>query len=235
MKPAMTIARAARAAGVGIETVRFYERRGLIRQPRKPANGGYREYDAETVERVRFIRQAQDLGFSLRETKELLALRADPRADCSDVRARAVKKRDEVEQKLRQLKNLRRALEALIANCPGGGALRACTILDAIGQAAPQKPKGKSPPVSRPQRRIVIEAAGTGAMKTATFSIKGMNCDGCARTIEAVVGREDGVRKIEASFAEAEARILYEPDRISEAALAVAIERIGFRAKVRKV
>jgi DNA-binding transcriptional MerR regulator len=130
----MTIAHAARLAGVGVETIRFYERRGLIRQPRRPASGGFREYGAETVARIRFIRQAQELGFSLREVQDLLSLRADPRADCAAVRARAVMKREEVEQKIAQLNRLRAALDALIANCPGSGALRSCTILDAIEQ-----------------------------------------------------------------------------------------------------
>jgi Hg(II)-responsive transcriptional regulator len=129
----MTIARAARAAGVGVETIRFYERRKLIAQPRKPASG-FREYDAETVTRIRFIRQAQELGFSLREIDELLSLRADPAADCAEVRAQAAAKRDEVTQKIANLERIRAALDSLIATCPGSGALRACTILDAIEQ-----------------------------------------------------------------------------------------------------
>lgn len=133
----MTIARAARAAGVGVETIRFYERRGLIAQPQKPASGGYREYDADAVARIRFVRQAQELGFSLREIEELLSLRADPKADCAGVRAQATTKRAEVEQKIAHLKRIRAALDALIASCPGSGALRACTILDAIEQLPP--------------------------------------------------------------------------------------------------
>ena len=63
----MTISRAAKNAGIGVETIRFYERKGLIRQPPKPSEGGYRIYPQETVARVRFIRQAQEIGFSLRE------------------------------------------------------------------------------------------------------------------------------------------------------------------------
>ena len=95
MANAMTISRAATRAGVGVETIRFYERRGLIRQPLKPRNGGYRSYDDEAVARIRFIRQAQELGFSLREIEELLALRTDLHADCADVRMQAVAKRRE--------------------------------------------------------------------------------------------------------------------------------------------
>lgn len=109
-----TIARAAEAAGVGVETIRFYERRGLIAQPPKPARG-FRAYPAETVARVCFIRQAQELGFSLAEVQELLALEADPEAECGAVRAQAEKKLAEVERRLARLKAIRTALRELIA------------------------------------------------------------------------------------------------------------------------
>ena len=127
---ALTIGRAAQAAGVNIETVRFYERRGLIQQP--PKGIGYRVYQPELVARIRFIKQAQQIGFSLREIDELLALRADPVADCADVRARAIQKREEVYDKIRQLKRIGAALDTLIASCPRHGALQACSIIDAL-------------------------------------------------------------------------------------------------------
>jgi MerR family mercuric resistance operon transcriptional regulator len=130
----MTIGIVARAAGVGVETVRFYERRGLIDQPLKPEASGYRDYPSATVERIRFIRQAQDLGFSLREIAELLALQADPGTDCADVRARAAAKLDDVFAKIERLQRIRGALEELIAACPGRGAVRACSILDALSE-----------------------------------------------------------------------------------------------------
>lgn len=230
----LTIARAARTAGVGVETVRFYERRGLVKQPRKPSNGGFREYDSETVARIRFIRQAQELGFSLREIKELLSLRADPKADCAAVRARAVMKRDEVEHKITQLGRLRKALNTLIASCPGGGALRACTILDAIEHKPAAKTGKGLKRISRTQGKTMHnQPRGSSAMKTVTFAIKGMNCDGCAQTIEAVVGRERGVHKVEASFAAGEARILYDSQTVTENMLVAAIEKVGFSAKER--
>jgi len=131
----MTIGKAARKAGVGVETIRFYERKGLIAQPAKPQFSGFREYAPETVQRVRFIRHAQEIGFSLREIAELLSLRADPAADCSDVRARAAAKLVEVDRKMAQLARVRRGLKALIAACPGRGALRACSILEAFTDA----------------------------------------------------------------------------------------------------
>ncbi len=133
--PEMTIGKAARKAGVGIETIRFYERRGLIAQPPKPRDAGFRVYPEQTVQRIRFIRQAQELGFSLREIDELLSLRADPSADCSDVRERAAAKLEEVDRKMEQLGQIRAALNELIAACPGTGALRACSIMEALTDA----------------------------------------------------------------------------------------------------
>ncbi|MDA8049162.1 MAG: MerR family DNA-binding protein [Rhodospirillales bacterium] len=132
---ALTIGETARRAEVGVETIRFYERRRLIDQPRKPEGAGYRVYAPEQVERIRFIREAQQIGFSLGEIRELLSLKADPGADCSAVRAQAMAKLEEVERKIGQLRRIRSALAALVAICPGSGGLQACTILDAL--AAP--------------------------------------------------------------------------------------------------
>ena len=128
----ITISKAAKRAGVGVETIRFYERKGLIQQPLKPQDGGYRTYPIETVQRIKFVRQAQEIGFSLREIEELLSLRADPSADCSDVRERAVAKLEEVDRKMEQLGRIRSALNELIAACPGRGALRACSIMESL-------------------------------------------------------------------------------------------------------
>ena len=130
---AMTISKAASKAGVGVETIRFYERRGLIQKPRKPKDNGYRVYPEETVRRTRFIRQAQEIGFKLREIDELLSLQADPSADCADVRDRATVKLEEVNRKIVQLESMRSALEELITACPASGAMRACSILQSLG------------------------------------------------------------------------------------------------------
>ena len=131
----ITISKAAKRAGVGVETIRFYERKGLIEQPLKPQDGGYRTYPIETVQRIKLVRQAQEIGFSLREIEELLSLRADPSADCSDVRERATMKLEEVNRKINQLEEIRGALEDLIAACPGRGALRACSIMESLAAA----------------------------------------------------------------------------------------------------
>jgi MerR family mercuric resistance operon transcriptional regulator len=139
----LTIARAAREAGVGVETIRFYERRGLIEQPRKPQGSGFRLYPPELVKRIKFIRQAQQIGFSLHEIQELLSLKADPAADCSMVRRQAVAKLEEVKRKIEQLRQIGSALEALIAVCPGRGGLQACTILDTL-----EPDHGPAPPIA---------------------------------------------------------------------------------------
>jgi MerR family transcriptional regulator, copper efflux regulator len=130
----LTISKAAREAGVGVETVRFYERQGLIQQPPKPLGPGVRTYSPDMVARIRFIREAQQIGFSLREIGELLTLGADPSADCSDVREQATAKLGEVRQKIERLQEIGTALETLIAACPGRGGLQACSIMDALTQ-----------------------------------------------------------------------------------------------------
>ncbi len=125
-----SISHAADALGVSVETIRFYERKGLIEQPLKPQSGGARDYGGATLSRLKFIRQAQGIGFSLAEIKELLSLRADPDANCNDVRKRAIEKRRDVQRKLDHLLEICRGLDELIARCPGEGDLTSCSILD---------------------------------------------------------------------------------------------------------
>jgi len=127
----MRIGEVARRAGVSVEAVRFYETKGLIDQPPKPVSGGYREYSRREVERILFARNAQKLGFSLREIVELLALETGDSVRCADVRERATAKLDEVESKIETLARMKGALEALIDACPGRGSAKSCSILDA--------------------------------------------------------------------------------------------------------
>ncbi|TDI90060.1 MAG: MerR family transcriptional regulator [Gammaproteobacteria bacterium] len=129
------ISETAQAAGVGVETVRFYERRGLIEQPAKPTFGGHRRYPNETVERIRFIRRSQGIGFSLREIGELLSLRVDPEADCSVALGHTQDKLAEVDRKIASLQAIKAALEVLVQNCPGRGAISKCSIIDALATA----------------------------------------------------------------------------------------------------
>jgi len=121
----------AKAAGVGVETVRFYERQGLFDPPpRRPS--GYRQFPEEIVHRLRFIRRAKELGFSLREIRELLDLRLDPDATCADVKDRAEQKIEAIQTKLRDLQRMKRALGQLVAACDGNADVDHCPILTSL-------------------------------------------------------------------------------------------------------
>ncbi|HJT70795.1 MAG TPA: heavy metal-responsive transcriptional regulator [Terriglobales bacterium] len=121
----------AEAAQVNIETLRYYERRGLIpAPPRSPAN--YRRYPRHTISRVRFVKHAQDLGFSLAEIRELLSLRATRGAKSGEVKKHAARKIEEVSERIRALERIRAALRHLVVQCSGDGPIEECTILHAI-------------------------------------------------------------------------------------------------------
>jgi len=121
----------AQAAQVNIETLRYYERRGLIPIPsRSPAN--YRRYPRHTIDRVRFVKHAQDLGFSLDEIKELLSLRATRGLKSGEVKRRAAKKIQEITDRIHALERIRGALNQLVSQCSGDGPVERCTILHAI-------------------------------------------------------------------------------------------------------
>ena len=132
MPSEMTRGEVAERAGVSSETVRYYEKRGLIPPPPR-SGGGYRLYDEGYVRQLRFIGRAQELGFTLKEIKGLLELRAGPEATCADVKEQAEDKIAGVEEKIRDLRRIRRALSALAEACAGGpGPTSACPILDAM-------------------------------------------------------------------------------------------------------
>ena len=121
----------ARDAGVNVETLRFYERRGLLPPPpRRPS--GYREYPPDAVDLVRFIQRAQALGFSLAEIKELLALREVPRATCGDVIVIARKKAEEIDAKIRDLHSMKVALVKLLKDCTGTAPITRCPIIESL-------------------------------------------------------------------------------------------------------
>ncbi len=127
----LTIGRLARKARVGVETIRYYERRGLL--PAPPRDGsGYRIYGPEDVARIRFIKRAQSLGFSLQEILDLLSLQADPNASCAEVKARAEAKMADIDQKIAALQKIRRALALVSAQCRGRGPVSGCAILEAL-------------------------------------------------------------------------------------------------------
>ena len=127
----LKVGEVAKQAGVNLQTIHYYERRGLLpRPPRTESN--YRAYPGDAVLRVRFIKRAQDLGFTLKEIKELLSLRAAPRTRCSDVRHRAEAKVQDIDDKVRTLQAMRKALTKLIGECSGKGPVTQCPILEAL-------------------------------------------------------------------------------------------------------
>lgn len=130
MKP-LTIGQVAGQAGVDVETVRYYEREGLIEEPARRASG-YRQYGEEVVDRLRFIREAKELGFTLNEIKDLLSLKLDPSSSCAEVKGRAEAKIADIEEKIRTLQRMKRALGKLTKACSGDGPTSECPILDAL-------------------------------------------------------------------------------------------------------
>ncbi|MFZ5479493.1 MAG: MerR family DNA-binding protein [Myxococcota bacterium] len=125
-----TIGQLAREAGVNVETIRYYERIGIIRQPEAPAEG-WRTYDDTTLRVVRFVKRAQALGLGLDDARALLDLRNDG-GDCSSVRSIARAKLEEIEAKLRELTALRDALRSVADTCPGAGPTSGCPVLDLV-------------------------------------------------------------------------------------------------------
>jgi MerR family mercuric resistance operon transcriptional regulator len=117
---------------VGIETVRFYEREGLLNHPARSPSSGYRLYEEEVVARLQFILRAKELGFTLNEIKDLLSLRVDPGMSCEDVKARAEVKIADIEQKIETLQRMRTALLRLTRQCCEAGGGAECPLLDAL-------------------------------------------------------------------------------------------------------
>lgn len=127
----LTTGEVAKQGGVKLETIRYYERRGLLAKPPRTASG-YRMFTTDAVRRLRFIRHAQALGFSLEEIQELLTLRLTRGRSCADVQARAQTKLEQIDEKIRSLRAMRKALTQVTTACPGKGPLSKCPILDAL-------------------------------------------------------------------------------------------------------
>jgi MerR family mercuric resistance operon transcriptional regulator len=128
---ALTIGQLAARAGVNIQTVRYYERRGLMPRPAR-SRTGYRQYRPEAADRLAFSKRAQDLGFSLEEIAELLALRVSHAPACGTIEARACDKITVVERKIAELTRMKRTLERLTAACQSREPTSECPILEAL-------------------------------------------------------------------------------------------------------
>lgn len=124
----MKIGSVAEAAGVEVSTVRYYERRGLLAEPPRTASG-YRQYDETVIDRIRFVRQAQDLGFTLEEIEELLALRVEDPSSCGVVEEATRAKLRSVDAKIRELERLRGVLARLVCACEAKEATEECPVL----------------------------------------------------------------------------------------------------------
>ncbi len=132
---ALTIGFVAKNADVGVETIRFYERQGLIEQPLRPISG-FRHYPEETVKRVRFIRHAKELGFSLQEIGELLDLSLDPDQNCNEVRSRTKSKIADINSRMEALEKMKETLNMLVAACDSRNqATHSCPILEAFSES----------------------------------------------------------------------------------------------------
>ena len=127
----LTTGELARRGGVNLESIRFYERETLLPKPPRTASG-YRIFPEEAVRRVRFIKRSQELGFTLKEIKELLALRGDPDTTCADVRVRTDAKITEIDEKIRTLQAMKRVLKRMAEVCPSQGPTSECPILDSL-------------------------------------------------------------------------------------------------------
>jgi Hg(II)-responsive transcriptional regulator len=127
----LTRGQVAKTAGVGVETVRFYEQKGLI-PPAERSAANYRVYPLQTITRLRFIKRAKDLGFTLKEIRGLLTLRQNPTASKQDVKDQVEAKLQGVRQKIDDLKTIQAALESLDECCDGQGTAADCPILEAL-------------------------------------------------------------------------------------------------------
>lgn len=127
----LTIGRLAQEAGINLETLRFYEQKGLLPKPPR-SSSGYRLFPSDTVQRLRFIKRAQQLGFSLTEIRELLALRVTPRTTTTEIRKLAEAKIADIEEKIKSLDSMRKSLLKMAQSCSGCAPLSECPILESL-------------------------------------------------------------------------------------------------------
>ena len=127
----LTVSKLAQAAGVGVETIRFYQKRGLVAEPQRRGTG-YRVYDEDAVDRIRFIKNAQSLGFTLNEISELLRLEQDTRSQCADLQERADDKITLIENKIAELSRMREELLRLSNSCANNKPLSECRLMNCL-------------------------------------------------------------------------------------------------------
>ena len=126
-----SVGQLAKKANVNIETIRYYERRGLLPEPLRNKSG-HRQYSIKDLRRTKFIKRTQSLGFSLNEISDLLSLKMEPGKTCADVKQRVKSKLIDIEEKMKTLQRMREVLLELETNCPGKGPLNECPILETL-------------------------------------------------------------------------------------------------------
>jgi len=127
----LTRGQLAKKTCVNPETIRYYEKLGLLPKAVR-TDSGYRLFSEEDVKRIKFVKRAKELGFTLKEIKELLELRFDSSGSCSEVREFAEEKLKDIEQKIKDLENIKQVLKELINQCPGKGPVLECPIISSI-------------------------------------------------------------------------------------------------------
>jgi len=132
----LTIGKLAKQANVTIETIRYYQRKGLLIEPEKPVSG-YRQYPAEAIARIQFIKRAQQSGFTLKEIAELLSLDGE---HCEDVQKMAEQKRQHIDEQLKNLTALRNVLDNLVKGCQQDQSTQHCSLIDALSNQEDAQP-----------------------------------------------------------------------------------------------
>lgn len=127
----LSIGKVAKQAGISVETIRFYERKGLLQEPQRKESG-YRQYQEEDIRKLVFIQHAKNLGFSLNEIRDLMSLQADSKSTSREVKDMAENKLQDIEEKIKMLQRMRMTLKHLVDKCPGEGPTSECPILDAL-------------------------------------------------------------------------------------------------------
>ena len=127
----MRIGKVAKQVGITVEAIRFYEKKGLIEPPGRNESG-YRDYPEDAVQLVSFIKRAKELGFSLKEIKDLMSLRYTPGTTCSEVKEQTEVKIADIDRKVEDLLRIKKALTELVSVCPGQGPLNHCSIMEAL-------------------------------------------------------------------------------------------------------
>ena len=173
----LTIEGLARATGVNVETIRFYERQGLLLKPAKPEEG-YRKYPVEAVKQVRFIKGAQRLGFSLKEIAELLVLGREGEISCSEMLDLAGRKIAQIEFKIMSLEVMKAGLVELAESCPGTGNLAFCPIWERMASI-----EERNEVKDMAKRKVEVFTAGCPVCADLVDLVKATACPDCEVTI----------------------------------------------------